>query len=142
MIEKDKLPGVSIIKPLMGVDDNLMDNLETFFTMNYPLYELLFCFQDVNDPAINVVKTLIDKYPTVNAKMFMGGKQVGINPKINNMIQGYDAANYELLLISDAGLRSKQFIKEFEQRIKSFNCFKFFFNSGRRHSLRYGKLYD
>ncbi len=117
MIEKDKLPGVSIIKPLMGVDDNLLDNLETFFIMNYPLYELLFCFQDVNDPAINVVKTLIDKYPTVNAKMFMGGKQVGINPKINNMIQGYDAANYELLLISDAGLRSKQLIKELDRRI-------------------------
>ena len=98
---------MSIIKPLMGVDDNLMDNLETFFTMDYPLYELLFCFQDVNDASISVVKTLIDKYPNVNAKMFMGGKVVGINPKINNMIQGYEAAAYEMLLISDAGLRSK-----------------------------------
>ena len=108
-IEKDKLPGVSIIKPLMGVDDNLLANLETFFTMNYPVFELLFCVRDVNDPSISVVKTLLDKYPAVNARLFSGGKEVGINPKINNMIQGYEAARHDLLLISDAGLRSKRF---------------------------------
>jgi hypothetical protein len=36
-----------------------------------------------------------------------GGKHVGINPKINNMSQGYEVAKYELFMISDAGLKSE-----------------------------------
>ncbi len=108
-IENDKLPGVSVIKPLMGIDDNLIDNLETFFVMDYPLYELLFCVQDNGDPVINVVKELMEKYPNVDARLFSGGKFVGINPKINNMSQGFDVAKYELILISDAGIKSKPF---------------------------------
>lgn len=104
----EDLPGISIIKPLVGVDPNLFDNLETFFTMKYPAFEILFCVQDELDSVIMIVQSLILKYPKVDAKLFIGKKNVGVNPKINNMIRGYEASKYDLFLISDSGLKMKE----------------------------------
>ncbi|XP_067640467.1 ceramide glucosyltransferase [Eurosta solidaginis] len=101
------LPGVSILKPLMGTDPNLEQNLETFFIMDYPVYELLFCIEDSIDPAIDIVQNLMTKYPQVEASLYTGGSKVGVNPKINNMVPGYAAAKYELFMISDSGIRMK-----------------------------------
>ncbi|XP_067941352.1 ceramide glucosyltransferase-like [Watersipora subatra] len=104
------MPGVSIVKPLNGLaDPNLVDNLTTYFTLNYPKYELLFCIQDSEDhELIKVLNGLFAKYPQVDAKLFKGAQNVGVNPKVNNMMNGYEAAQYPLFLISDAGVRMSE----------------------------------
>lgn len=78
-------------------------NLKTFFTQNYPKFELLFCVHDQSDPAAEVVKRLMVKFPEVDAQLIVGGSNDAdiVNPKINNMSPGYEVAKYDLIMISD-----------------------------------------
>ncbi|CAG0886315.1 unnamed protein product [Darwinula stevensoni] len=100
-------PGVSILKPLVGADPNLESNLETFFAMNYPIYEILFCMHEDGDPSLEIVERLRKKYPEVRSRVFVGGERVGANMKINNLFPGYREAKYDLFFFSDAGVKVK-----------------------------------
>lgn len=102
----DQLPGVSIVKPLMGVDPYLETNLESHFTLEYPKFELLLCVEDDQDPAINVVERLQQRYPAVTCRLYVGGKQGVINPMVYNMAPAYDAANYDIVWISTSRIKA------------------------------------
>lgn len=96
--------GVSILKPLCGDSDTLEENLETYFTLEYPLFELIFCIESKEDPAMAIITKLQSKYPDVSTIISDGVDEVGINPKINNMVTGYNVANYDLIWIADANI--------------------------------------
>src|SRR5262245_28245140 len=58
-------PPVSIVKPLSGLDDELERNLESFFELDYPVYEVLFSFARRSDPAFAVARRVADRHPDV-----------------------------------------------------------------------------
>jgi ceramide glucosyltransferase len=66
------MEGVSILRPLRGLDPNMYENLETSFTQQYPKFEIIFAVADERDPCLNVVRDLIDKYPHVDARVSLG----------------------------------------------------------------------
>ena len=63
------VPGVTIIRPLKGLETNLYENLESTFTQEYPNYEIFFCVDDDDDQALPVVRDLMVKYPHVHARI-------------------------------------------------------------------------
>ncbi len=87
------------------MDAGLDQNLESFFLLEYPQYELLFSISDPQDPSVLLVTHLIARYPQVSARLILGQIQVGPNPKVNNLIQVYGEAKYDCLLISDSNVR-------------------------------------
>ncbi|MFQ3574459.1 MAG: ceramide glucosyltransferase [Thermodesulfovibrionales bacterium] len=97
-------PPVSILKPLKGLDDNLFDNLDSFCRLDYPQYEIIFALQDINDPAYKVVCKVKDRYPEKDIKIVTEFCNVGLNPKINNLIPAYRQSRYEFILISDSNV--------------------------------------
>ena len=72
---RSSAPGVSILRPLKGLDTNLYENLESTFTQEYPNFEILFSVADEDDQALSVVRDLVAKYPHVQARIIIGAKE-------------------------------------------------------------------
>jgi ceramide glucosyltransferase len=98
------LPAISVLKPLKGLDDNLFDNLESLCIQDYPYYEIIFSLQDHNDPAYKVARKIKDKYPEKDIIIVVERCNIGLNPKVNNLIPAYKIAKYEHILISDSNV--------------------------------------
>jgi len=97
-------PGVSILRPLKGLDADLPKNLESTFEQDYPNFEILLSVADEDDEALPVVRDLISKYPNVNARVIIGDEEVGVNPKVNNLIRPYNEAAHDILWVLDSNV--------------------------------------
>jgi len=73
---KEQVPGVTIIRPLRGIDCNMYENLASSLRQDYPLFEVVFSVAQANDPAIAVVRDLMKKFPNVDARLIIGKRVV------------------------------------------------------------------
>ena len=97
-------PGITILRPVCGLEHRLRDTLASTFTANYPLYEIIFCIDAPNDPAIPLVQDLIAAHPSIPAKLLIGVDKISGNPKLNNLVKGWAAANHPFILMSDSNV--------------------------------------
>ncbi|KAF7720947.1 hypothetical protein EC973_005739 [Apophysomyces ossiformis] len=91
-------PGVSILRPLRGLDLELGENLRSSFEQQYPKFEIIFSVASTDDPAIPVVQR------GTEADVQTGDRQIGINPKVNNMVESYRTAKYDIVWILDSNV--------------------------------------
>lgn len=96
---------ISVLKPLKGADAELYENLASFARQNYPAFELIFGCEDPLDPAVALARKLAHEFPQVVIKVVCGNKQIGLNPKVNNLARLARVAEFPHLLISDADVR-------------------------------------
>ncbi|KAI7874352.1 glycosyltransferase family 21 protein [Mucor mucedo] len=96
--------GVSIIRPLKGVDLELEANLRSSFVQKYPKFEIIFSVASPEDPAIEIVDALMKEFHQVDSRLIIGDHQVGINPKINNMVESYRTAKYDIVWVLDSNV--------------------------------------
>ncbi|PPQ67087.1 hypothetical protein CVT25_005688 [Psilocybe cyanescens] len=97
-------PGVSILRPLKGLDTNLYENLESTFKQEYPNYEIIFSVADENDQALHIVQALRSRYPNVKVSVIIGEEIVGINPKVNNLVRSFKVAAHDIVWVLDSGV--------------------------------------
>ncbi|CAN6627476.1 hypothetical protein TRVA0_011S01486 [Trichomonascus vanleenenianus] len=94
--------GVTILRPLKGIDTEMEACLSSAFNQDYPNFEILFCVESEQDLAVHVVRALIERHPTVNARLLIGDDHYGPNPKINNLAKGYKQSKHDLVWVLDS----------------------------------------
>lgn len=97
------LAGITILKPLCGVDPGLAVSLEQFARLPYPNFEMLLGVESVSDPAFAIARQLESRYPHV--RVVLRESQPGLNPKVNQLCTLSRYASHDILLISDANIR-------------------------------------
>ncbi len=97
-------PPISIVKPLCGLDDRLAGNLLSFADLPYPDYEVLLGVRSRNDPAYPVAWMAARRWPQ-RFRVVMQEGEIGLNPKVNQLVTLARHARHDLLVISDSNTR-------------------------------------
>ena len=107
-LNKNPCLGVSILKPLKGLDPNLDSNLKSFFELKTDIpFELLFSLESRSDAAFPILKNLLRNYPAIPAKVFFLSESKvtqAKNPKLKNLNQSFEDAKYDVVWISDSNV--------------------------------------
>jgi ceramide glucosyltransferase len=96
-------PGISILKPLCGADDDLLQCLESFANLDYPSYEVLLGVRSVSDSAYPTARRAAELWPTVMRIVIQRGAP-GLNPKVNQLITLAASAEHDVLVVSDSNV--------------------------------------
>jgi ceramide glucosyltransferase len=106
-IATDYTPPITIFKPLKGIDEELEWNLRSFFELDYPTFQLLFCVADERDPALGVVRKLQAEFPDHDSQLVVGCPAFGLNPKVESLAAMDRHRKHDVILISDSNVRVK-----------------------------------
>ena len=104
VLTSNETNGVSILRPVCGIENFITDTLRATFRLDYPRYEILFCVADTYDPVVPIVRGLIAEHPHIEARLLIGRSDISTNPKLNNLVKGCYAARYDWILMVDSNV--------------------------------------
>jgi ceramide glucosyltransferase len=99
-----RLPAISILKPLCGLDDDLAGNLACFAALDYPDYEVVLGVRSTRDAAWPIAEAAARACPS-RLRVVVQRGEAGLNPKVNQLVTLAAAARHEILVVSDSNVR-------------------------------------
>jgi ceramide glucosyltransferase len=110
--------GISVLKPLRGIDDDLEANLASFADQDWPGFEVLLGLHDDADPAASMAHAAAARWPG-RFRVVIQGADLGMNPKVSQLASLAAAARHPILVISDSNVRVEQgYLSEIAARLE------------------------
>ena len=98
-------PGVSVLKPVKGVDARSYAAFVSHCTQVYAGdFELLFGVSSLEDPAVAEVARLRVEYPDVAIRLIECPLRLGTSGKVSNLVQMLAEARFEYVIINDSDI--------------------------------------
>ena len=74
------------------------------FEIDHPSYEIIFCVADAADPAIPLLRRLVEKHSGATVRLLVGNDRISDNPKLNNIAKGWQAAVHPWIAVVDSNV--------------------------------------
>ncbi|MBV8896324.1 MAG: bacteriohopanetetrol glucosamine biosynthesis glycosyltransferase HpnI [Acidobacteriaceae bacterium] len=100
----DFQPGVSVLKPLRGIDPNTSPAFISQIQQNYPEFEVLFGASSENDPAALEVRRLQMEFPKAPIRLIIGGEATP-NGKVGVLMNLAPYARHPVWVINDSDIK-------------------------------------
>jgi len=86
------------------IENFIEPTLRSTFHLDHHGYDVIFCAEKPSDPAIPLVKRLMAEHPHVPSRLLIGQSLISANPKLNNMVKGWDAARGDWIVMADSNV--------------------------------------
>lgn len=97
-------PPVTLVRVLCGVESTSQATLLGTLSFDYPDIRPIFCVARGDDAIIPLVRQAMAARPQAGARLLIGEDRVSANPKLNNMIKAWRAADTDLVMFLDSNL--------------------------------------
>jgi ceramide glucosyltransferase len=104
-LPSEKLPPVSIFKPVHGMEERLEQNLESFFAQNYPDYEIIIGARSDDDPGILLAEKICRRHSEVKSRIVVSGAPEYPNAKVFALEKMIALSRNEFFVTSDSDVR-------------------------------------
>ncbi|WP_145017412.1 bacteriohopanetetrol glucosamine biosynthesis glycosyltransferase HpnI [Geobacter argillaceus] len=101
----DHTPPVTVIKPVKGMDAESFENFASFCRQEYPEFQLLFAVAAADDPAVAVIRRLIEAFSMVDIELVINPAIHGPNYKVCNLMNAWPRAKHGIVIVCDSDIR-------------------------------------